>query len=291
MSTSDATALEIRAHPLAEHTAVEAASAMERCFEGYVVPMRVPAEGWERRFRAEHLDAFASRIYRRGDRAAAVCFVTRRGWTSRIGGMGVAAEERGRGLGRRVMEDAVRGARERGDRRVLLEVIEQNPPAVALYQALGFRSLRRLVGYRWMPGEDVRADEADGLAEVDPAEAARAAWAWAEPGLPWMLAPETLAASAPPAAAFALGGRAWAVVANPAAETLTLLGLVVAAEHRRQGWGTRMARALAARFPGRPWSIPAIVPEELAPGFFARGGWERQEITQWEMALDLAASG
>jgi ribosomal protein S18 acetylase RimI-like enzyme len=272
------------ARPLAWHTAREAAAAMERCFEGYVVPVRVTAEGWERRFRSEHLDAFASRIYWRGDDPAAVCFVTRRGWTSRIGGMGVALAERGRGLGRRVMEEAIGAARERGDRRVLLEVIEQNPPAVALYRSLGFHTLRRLVGYRWNPGE---GGPAEALEEVDPAEAARAAHAEGEAGLPWMLASETLAAAAPPAAAFRLADRAWAVVADPAAATLSLTGLVVARAHRRQGWGTRMTRALAARFPGRPWSVTAIVPEALAPEFFARGGWERQETTQWEMEREV----
>ena len=68
---------------------------------------------------------------------------------------------------------------------------------------------------------------------------------------------------------------------------MTLSALVVPRAHRRQGWGTRMLRALAAAFPGRPRQVVAIVPEELAPEFFARAGWERQAISQFEMRLEL----
>ena len=263
----------------------EAAAAMEHCFEGYVVPVRLTPEAWERRFRAEHLDPFASRIYHREDAVAAVLFVTRRGWTSRVGGMGVAAAERGKGLGRRVMEDAVEGARSRGDHALILEVIEQNPPAVALYRSLGFRTVRRLVGYRWTPAGGGAA--ADAIVEVDPLEVARVAAAEGDADLPYMLAAETMAGASAPARGYRLEDRAWALVSNPGAETLSLATLVVPLAHRRQGWGTRMTRALAARFPGRPWAVTAIVPEDLAPGFFAAGGWQRSELSQWEMSLDL----
>ena len=48
-----------------------------------------------------------------------------------------------------------------------------------------------------------------------------------------------------------------------------------------------MLRALAAAFPGKPMQAVAIVPDDLAPEFFARAGWERQGISQFEMRLDL----
>jgi hypothetical protein len=50
-----------------------------------------------------------------------------------------------------------------------------------------------------------------------------------------------------------------------------------------------MLRALAAAFPGRPMQAIAIVPDNLAPEFFAHAGWERQGISQFEMRLDLSA--
>jgi ribosomal protein S18 acetylase RimI-like enzyme len=276
---------DIIARPVAELTAAQCAAAMERCFEGYIVPVRVTAESWERRFRAEHLDPFASRVYEREGRAAAVLFVTRRGWTSRVGGMAVARELRGTGLGRRVMGEAIADARARGDHALMLEVIEQNTPAVNLYASLGFRSLRRLVGWRW---ETPRAGDApDALREIDPLELWRVVQREGDPRLPWQLAPETLAAATSPARAFSLDGRAFALVPNPQAETLALSCLVVPRAERRQGWGTRMLQALAAAFPDTPWQIVSILPEDTAPEFFVHAGWERQAITQFEMRLDL----
>lgn len=273
------------ARPLAEFTVAQAAAAMQHCFEGYIVPMRTTPESWERRFRAEHLDPWASRIYEREGSPAAVLFVTRRGWTSRIGGMAVAKDARRTGLGRRVLRDAIEGARERGDRSLLLEVIEQNIPAVRLYKSEGFRMARRLVGYRWEPPP--QAGKGDALSEIDPLELSRVAQRECETDLPWMLAPETLAAATAPARAFLLRDRAFALVANPEAETPTLSALVVPRAHRRRGWGTRMMGALAAAHPGRPWQVVAIVPENLAPGWFAHAGLERQGISQFEMRIEL----
>lgn len=273
------------ARPLAEVTAARAAAAMQHCFEGYIVPMRTTPESWERRFRGEHLDPFASRIYERAGQPAAVLFICRRGWTSRVGGMAVAADARRRGLGRRVMRDAIDQARARGDHALLLEVIEQNTPAVKLYKSLGFRVSRRLVGYRWEPVP--LEGPAGALREIDPLELARVAGREGEPELPWMLAAETLSAATAPARAFALEDRAFALILNPDAETLSLSALVVPRAHRRRGWGTRMLRALAAAFPGKAMQAVAIVPDDLAPEFFARAGWERQGISQFEMRLDL----
>lgn len=275
---------EIVACPVAELTAAYAAAAMEHCFQGYLVPMRMTPEAWEQRFRREHLDPWASRIYERDGSPVAVLFICRRGWTSRVGGMAVAPEARRIGLGRRVMRDAIEQARARRDRTLLLEVIEQNTPAVKLYKSLGFRMTRRLVGYRWEPAA---VEAGDAVREIDPLELARVAHLEGEPDLPWMLAPETLSAMTLPARAFALEDRAYALLTNPAAETLSLASLVVPRAHRKQGWGTRILRALAAAHPGKPWQAVAIIPEKLAPGFFARAGWERQGISQLEMGLRL----
>ncbi|HEX6372031.1 MAG TPA: GNAT family N-acetyltransferase [Longimicrobium sp.] len=276
---------DVIARPLAEVTVAQAAAAMQHCFEGYIIPFRTTPESWTRHFRGEHLDPFSSYIYERDGQTAAVLFICRRGWTSRVGGMGVAADFRGQGLGRRVMRDAVQGARARGDHALLLEVFEQNTPALQLYTSLGFQAGRRLVGYRWEP---VPLDgPADALREMDALELARIVQREGEPDLPWMLVGETFAAAITPTRAFALQDRAFALIGNPDAETLLLAALVVPRAHRRQGWGTRMLRALAAAFPGKPMQAVIVVPEDLAPEFFARSGWERQALNQLEMRLDL----
>jgi ribosomal protein S18 acetylase RimI-like enzyme len=70
-------------------------------------------------------------------------------------GMVVAAAQRGRGLGRRLLEAAIAHARERAVARVELEVYAHNVAALQLYRSLGFIesgprvSEERSDGQRW----------------------------------------------------------------------------------------------------------------------------------------------
>jgi ribosomal protein S18 acetylase RimI-like enzyme len=286
MSTLDPGTLTVRT--VADCTSAEAAAALTRSFEGYIVPLQFTAQAFERRFRGEHVDPFASKVYSRDGAVAGVILISRRGWTSRVSAMGLAPEARGQGLGRWVMEEAIREARERGEHSMLLEVIEQNERAVRLYAGLGFRALRRLVGYR-RPAAEAGPEAPDTLTEIDPRELARVAVREGEPDLPWMISPETLAAAASPARAWRLGEHACALVGNPDADPVPLAALIVPREHRRQGWGSRLVRALTAALPGRAWVVSPVVPEDLAPAFFTRLGWERYALSQLEMRLDLAS--
>jgi ribosomal protein S18 acetylase RimI-like enzyme len=277
----------ISERPVAECTATLIADALTRSFEGYVMPVNVSAEGYEHRFRPENVDPFASYVYFREMRPVAVVLVARRGWTSRIAAMAVAPEARGRGLGKRMMKGVVDEALKRGDRSVLLEVFEHNTPAVNLYEGLGFEPLRRLVGYRREPG-GVSRETSNALAELDPLDFARVVAREGEPGLPWMLAAETLSGAVSPARAFHLDHHAYGLIGDPDANVISLTALVVPHTDRRRGWGTRLMQSLSARYPNRAWSIPQVVPEELAPGFFAGCGWELQDTSQLEMVLDLS---
>lgn len=273
--------------PVAECTAAQVAEALTRSFEGYVMPVNVRARGYERRFRPENVDPFASYVYLRESIPVAVLLVARRGWTSRIAAMAVAPEARGRGVGQRIMQEAIREAVARGDRSMLLEVFEHNTPAVNLYNGLGFSPLRRLAGYHHEP-DSVAPDAADTLSELDPLDFARVVACEGEPDLPWMLTAETLCGTVPPARAYHLDRRAYALIGDPDANVISLTALVVPRAYRRNGWGTHLMQALYARYPDKAWSIPQIVPEELAPEFFARCGWELLDTNQLEMVLDLS---
>jgi ribosomal protein S18 acetylase RimI-like enzyme len=274
---------------VAECTAAQVAEALTRSFEGYVMPVNVTAQGYERRFRPENVDPFASYVYFRETRPTAVVLVARRGWTSRIAAMAVAPEARGEGLGKLIMRDAIEEAVERGDRSVLLEVFEHNTPAVKLYEGLGFRPVRRLVGYHKDPG-GAAPETTDHLHEQDPLTFARVVAREGDPGLPWMLTAETLSGTVSPARAFHLEHSAYALIGDPEAGVIPLVALVVPRAHRRNGWGTRLMRALIARYADRAWSIPQIVPEELAPAFFVQCGWTLTDTNQLEMVLDLTGS-
>ena len=260
---------------------------MTRCFEGYLAgPVEVDARAYERRFRAEHLDPFASRLYLRDGRPVGILLVARRGWTGRIAAMGVAPEARRRGLGRRAMAEAIGDAGSRGDRAMVLEVFEQNGPARSLYAGLGFRARRRLVGYgkgrsTAAPGTD------DVISELDPLELARVVAREGEPDLPWLLSAEALSAATSPARAYHLHRRAYALVDDAGGETLVLRALVVPRANRRRGWGSRLLCALGATFPERAWYVPEIVPEDLAHPFFLGLGWDPSPLAQLEMRLEL----
>ena len=274
--------------PVAQCTSAEVAVALTRSFEGYIAgPVDVDERAYEQRFRAESLDPFVSHVYSLEERPVGVLLVARRGWTSRIAGMGVAPEARRKGLGLRMMREAIEDAKVRGDRCVVLEVFEQNSPAVELYAGLGFRKRRRLVGYEKERTKTARGKAQAAPSELDSLEVARVVACEGEPDLPWMLAAETLSAATPPIRAYHLDRRAYAVITDPRAETIVPVSLIVPRVQRRKGWGTRLLRSLEGAFPDRDWSIPAIVPEDLAPAFFEGRGWTEHPLSQLEMRLDL----
>src|SRR5215218_11113070 len=278
---------DISKRPVAACTTAQVADALTRSFEGYVVPVNVSPEAYERRFRPENVDPFASYVFFRETRPVAVVLVARRGWTSRIAAMAVAPGVRGKGLGKHIMQGVIDEAVERGDRSGVLEVFEHNTPAVKLYEGLGFRPARRLVGYHHDPG-GAASDVTDTLCALDPLDFARVVAREGEPGLPWMLAAETLSGAVSPAQAFHLDHSAYALIGDPEANVIPLTAFIVPRSHRRNGWGTRLMQALFASYPDKAWSIPQIVPEELAPTFFTRCGWTLMDTNQLEMVLDVS---
>jgi ribosomal protein S18 acetylase RimI-like enzyme len=219
--------------PALEFSYAELAEAFNRCFEGYVTPVDVSAAALESRCRSETADLAASRVYLVEGEVAGLVLVNRRGLACRIGALGVAAEQRDRGIGSRMMRGVIGDARSRGDREMILEVIEGNAPAVGLYRNLGFETARRLVGYRHANP----AGEGDELEEIDPVVLARVVAEEGEPDLPWVLAPESLSAYAHPSRAYTLSGRSFALIGDPSRETAALIAVVVPRAYRRQGWG------------------------------------------------------
>lgn len=280
----------VTSRPALAFTTDALAEIMTACFEGYVVPMTMTGEAFNGRFRRENLDLQASRVFMDGERAVALILVVRRGWTARIGAMGIVTDYRAKGLGRAALRCVMDDLRRLGDRRLMLEVIDSNEPAIRLYKSLGFKTRRNLIGYR-RPAGLVDIAEASDLAEVDPLIVARAVAAEGAPDLPWFNAPETLAACTAPARGFALGQEAFAIVEpTPQPNLLSLRTLVVTHQARRRGLGSRMIASLATAYPEQDLVISANFPEELAAGFIARMGFTRTPIGQLEMDLDLPRS-
>lgn len=165
-----------------------------------------------------------------------------------------------------------------------LEVFEQNTRAVRLYEALGFRPLRRLYGYS---SESLQGDKAPELRQIDMSEAARHVTIDGVADLPWQISGHQIARMGAPSAAFRLG-EAVAVISDPSAATIAIRALIVSSSRRAQGHGKRLLSALAGAFHDKRWVVPALCPEDYG-GFFEVIGFARQEINQFQMRLDLKA--
>lgn len=267
---------------VAEFGLQPAAELLTRAFADYFVQIPFTETGLRQAERVDSVDFALSVVVRLEGEPAGAALIARRGTTSRVAGMGFLPGARRRGAGRALMERLIADARARGDRRLVLEVIEQNTPAVRLYEAMGFRKIRRLVGFAGPA--PVGLAPVPELAETDLGAMAAAITRQEDADWPWQMSGQTVAQLPPPARGYALDG-AWVVVLNPAGPTVGLRALAVDGDGRREARAVRLLRAVMARHPAEAWRISALWPEELA-GWFTRAGLARQELTQWQMARE-----
>jgi ribosomal protein S18 acetylase RimI-like enzyme len=268
---------QVQPKAILEFNSVQLADILTRSFEGYLMPVQMNAESFERRFRAEHLDAVSSFVYLQNDAPVGIILVARRGKTSRIAAMGVVAEARGQGLGRIMLQKALNAAQVRGDRSVVLEVFEQNKTALSLYQSLGFEILRPLVGYSRPAGRG----EPQNLIETDALEFSRVAATEGENDLPWMLTAENFAGQS--ARAFQLEDAAFALASDTSGSNFILWALVVRKHARNRGLARRLMNGLSFYFANKECRVVQVIPKNLAPGFFERLGFSPLELWQFEM--------
>lgn len=89
-----------------------------------------------------------------GDAVVGYAIVLVAGVESELANLAVTRLMQKQGLGRRLLGEAVRVARERGCREMFLEVRASNAAAVTLYAAAGFQAVGRRVRYYARPIED-----------------------------------------------------------------------------------------------------------------------------------------
>jgi ribosomal protein S18 acetylase RimI-like enzyme len=193
----------------------------------------------------------------------------------------VVETHQNKGVGRWLLGQIADEARQNGDKSLVLEVIEQNPRAVHLYQECGFTIVRRLKGYN---GTNLSGEPAD-LTPIDPVEAARRISSWQSADLPWQCAGETLVTIGAPHAAYYMDG-CYAMCSNPDAENITILGLGVPPEQQRKGRATRLVSALIAAHPEKIWRVAPNCPEEYGD-IFIRNGFTVDKLNQFQMALSV----
>lgn len=114
----------------------ELADLFTRGYEGYYVPVQVDEALMRYMIDSWDIDLSLSRVA--GD--VGLCNLGVRGDRGWIGGVGVVPAARRQGIGRRLMEAVLEVA----PPTVTLEVLEQNEPAIRLYEDLGFERTRIL---------------------------------------------------------------------------------------------------------------------------------------------------
>jgi len=250
-------------------------------FSDYLVPMQLDDVAFRDHVEGNDIDLECSHVAIE-DRPAAVALIARRGAAGWVGGMGTAPAYRRRGLGERALVAGLEAARRRGCREVWLEVIEANRGAIALYEKLGFQSVREVVVWS-LPA---RRDGARASLPVE-AEAAQA-WiaAHRESREPWQRADESLARMRARGAAFRAhminrdGEVAAAVVFRDDADPVIALQIAAVDE------GAAADALLAAAGPDRGLRLSNAPVGEAPARTLARLG-ARPVVRQHEMRLAL----
>ncbi len=266
-----------------DYSLAELADILNKSFTGYIINIEIDAPQVAQMVRREAVDLSLSWVLLKDNDIVGVALIGRRGWTSRLAAMGLAVNWRGQGIGRQLMTELIDQAQARGEHTMILEVIEQNEPALRLYRNAGFRQLRRLVGYK---GKQLKGIADRNLHEVDLLEMARQVIRHGPPDLPWQISGETLAQSSLPLRGYQLG-PAYAAISAPEQPRLFLRGLVIPEQTQPHVWGPRLLQALIARYPDKSWGVPVLYPEELVHGLFEGLGFQRERLTQLQMILDL----
>lgn len=258
------------------------ADLMTRSFEGYFVPVNITETVMHTMLRRDGIDLTASRVLMKDDTPIGLAMIARRGWTSRLAAMGITSDARSGGVGTWAMEQLIEESKARGEKEMLLEVIEQNTAGVKLYEKVGFKKIRRLVGYKL---ENPQSESAHLLEEIDIRDLARQVTYHGLKDLPWQLSGTTIMQHTPPSRAFRLND-AYCLISNPDVTDVAIQSVLVKARSRGAGLSAVLMRALFAKFPGKIWHVSPIYPEEM--GFiFEHVGMERESLSQWQMSRVL----
>lgn len=270
--------------PISEFGVEAAAEVLTRGFADYFVRIAFNAPALLQAARSDSIDLAASQVVLRDRQAVGAALIARRGWTSRLAGMALIPESRRQGVGAIVVDRLLIEARDRGDREMVLEVVEQNVPAVALYEKCGFQKIRRLVGFAAEPTVEISGMTGDPPEEVD-LRAMAMSLVNAGPDWPWQLSTETVAHFGPPNQSFRRQGAFVAVAGLTGGEVsirAISTGRLPDGIHR----AAELLRALRARFPQKRWQIKAVWPEEYG-SVFLEAGFQRTALTQWQMVRAL----
>ena len=127
-----------------EFSLAELASVFTASYHGYFIPLVVDETQLRYMVEVFDLDLSRSLVAVERQRPVGLSNLGRRGERTWLGGIGVVPDHRGSGVGESLTRMLLDQAREAGAREMVLEVIVENAPAIALYEKLGFAQTREL---------------------------------------------------------------------------------------------------------------------------------------------------
>lgn len=274
--------MDLGLQPLLEYDLKDTVALLNNGFTDYFVNIQFSIATFLHMVMQDGIDVNSSRVVLGDGNAVGIALIARRGWSSRLAAMAIVPEARGKGVGRWFLPQLLAESRARGERRMVLEVIEQNMAGVRLYQSGGFQIQRRLVGYN--ASQNLAGTKAV-LEEVDIHDVAGLVTTHGLPDLPWQISGESMASIAPPHRAFRLNS-AYAIISDPSAPVIAICSIIVQPKARRSGQATRLLQALAAAYPQRQWKVLMVCPEEIG-GLFEKAGFAREQLAQFQMAVAM----
>lgn len=271
----------VPAHDLA---LAEQAAVFNQAFTGYLVGWSdLDAAGLARFIRAQGIDLCYSRFVRINNALAGFGYINRTGNVSRIAAMGLVPDARRTGASSFVLAALLDEAKTRGDEAMVLEVFEQNLPALNLYRRLGFRPLMRLPGWRRAPGASIEIRAAGKLDEISLLAASQMRGSLEFPQIPWQVSRYAVTKLAD-ARAYQLDNGC-VVIGNPNLTPIRLHALIgpdATLEAPRI-----IVAGLIEKFPESEFFAPPIFPEQFGTGIFEPLGFVREPFNQFLMRYDL----
>jgi ribosomal protein S18 acetylase RimI-like enzyme len=266
----------VELRPSAELPLGDLAALFTAAYDGYFVPFSVDGPTLQYMVDVFGLDLASSLVALEDGTPIGLANLGRRGGRSWLGGVGVVPSRRRSGVGELLTRELLDRARAAGCTELVLEVIVENAPAIALYEKLGFAHTRELEVLALPP-----VDSGGGAgAEEAPLDAVHAlVRARREEPEPWQRDDDTVGALAgrePPPQGLVAGDAA--AIFRPGGEGV---GLVQAAGGER-GLQAIVA-ALRARGPVSAVNFPA--PGAVAAVLRAAGA--QVSLRQHEMVAPL----
>ncbi len=231
-------------------------------------------------------DLCHSRFARTSQGLAGFAYINRTADILRVAGMGVVPAARRSGVARRLLTHLLEEARARGDQAMVLEVIQQNPAAHALYTREGFREKGGLFGWRRGAGAPSSGELHEPLQEIPFIQASQLPNALEFPDLPWAISRHAVAKMA--------GGRAFSsnhalvVISDPKVTPIRVHALSCLSRRGMDWDALRNAlNAVLQRYPDQEFFTPPVFPEKFGEEVFQPLGFTREALSQFLMHYDL----